>query len=397
MLSIGGWTWSTNFPAAAASDATRQTFAKTAVEFVRDWGFDGVDIDWEYPKDDTEATNMILLFKAIRAELDALGQSSGGYHFQLSMAAPAGSEHFSPLHMKDLGQVLDHVNLMAYDYAGSWSNTTGHDANLYPNPQNMDATPFNTDVAINAYVNGGVPANKIVLGMPIYGRAFTNTEGLGKPYSGVGEGSWENGIWDYKALPKPGTQVQCDTTAQGCYTYDAGSKTLISFDTPDMVKTKVDYLKKKGLGGSMFWEISADKKGADSLVGTANNAMGGLDSTNNNLNYPGSKYDNIKKGSTGGSNPPTGGNPPPSTTTSAAPPPPTGSNPPSSGGTVPQWGQVSFKQSFQLIQCNTNNFSSAVAKAGLALLSARLPTSALPVASGTLTADKCSQWRPTLC
>ena len=146
----------------------------------------------------------------------------------------------------------------------------------------------------------------------------------------------------YNALPKLGTQVQCDTTAQGCYTYDAGSKTLISFDTPDMVKTKVGYLKKKGLGGTMFWEISADKKGADSLVGTAKNAMGSLDSTKNNLNYPDSKYDNIKKGSSDGSNPPTGGKPPSTTTTTT----PTGSNSPSSGGTVPHWGQVSSNNTF---------------------------------------------------
>lgn len=296
MLSIGGWTWSTNFPAAAASAGTRATFAQSAVTIMKDWGFDGIDIDWEYPADDTEATNMILLLKAIRAELDAYAsKSASGHHFQLSIAAPAGPDHYSKLHMADLGQVLDYVNLMAYDYAGSWSNASGHDANLYKNPNNPDATPFNTDDAVNAYVKGGVPANKIVLGMPIYGRAFEQTDDIGKAYSGIGDGSWENGIWDYKVLPKAGATVKYDSVAKAYYSYDAAKKELISFDTPDMVKEKVTYLKGKGMGGSMFWEASADGTGSNSLIGTSISSLGSLDSTDNWLDYPDSAYDNIKK------------------------------------------------------------------------------------------------------
>ncbi|KAI9149142.1 Chitinase 1 [Paramyrothecium foliicola] len=297
MLSIGGWTWSTNFPSAASTAANRANFAKSAVTIMKDWGFDGIDIDWEYPTDATQASNMILLLQAVRSELDAYSaQYAGGYHFQLTIAAPAGPDQYSKLRLRELGQVLDYINLMAYDYAGSWSTHSGHNANLYASASNPNSTPFNTDAAVRAYIAGGVPAHKIVLGMPIYGRSFQSTSGIGQPFSGIGSGSWENGVWDYKALPKAGSTVSCDSSVQACYSYDANSKELISFDTPNMIRTKVSYLKNLNLGGSMFWEASADKKGADSLIGTSFSALGSRDTTQNFLSYPNSQYANIVQG-----------------------------------------------------------------------------------------------------
>nr|AAV98691.1 basic chitinase [Akanthomyces lecanii] len=297
MLSIGGWTWSTNFPAAASSASSRKTFAQSAVGFMKDWGFDGIDIDWEYPADATQAQNMILLLQAVRDELDSYAaQYAKGHHFLLSIAAPAGPENYNKMKLADLGKVLDYINLMTYDFAGSWSNFTGHDANLYASKDNVNSTPFNTNDAVQAYIKGGVPANKIVLGMPIYGRSFQKTEGIGKPYSGIGSGSWENGVWDYKALPKAGSTVKCDDAVAGCYSYDASTQELISFDTPAVISTKVSWLKGQGLGGSMFWEASADKKGSDSLISTSRKGLGGLDSAQNYLDYPNSKYENIKNG-----------------------------------------------------------------------------------------------------
>ena len=153
MLSIGGWTWSTNFATAAASDAARSTFAKSAVEIMKDWGFDGIDIDWEYPTDDVQAGNMISLLKTVRQELDSYSvKFADNYHFQLSIAAPAGTEHIGVLHLADLSKHLDHVNIMGYDYAGSWSRASGHASNLFGNPDNPNSTPFNTNAAVEAYI-----------------------------------------------------------------------------------------------------------------------------------------------------------------------------------------------------------------------------------------------------
>ncbi|KAL2127142.1 hypothetical protein VTI74DRAFT_11263 [Chaetomium olivicolor] len=297
LLSIGGWTYSPTFPAAASTASSRALFASSAVKILADLGFDGIDIDWEYPANPTEAANFVLLLQAVRSALDAYSaKNAGGYHFLLTIAAPAGPQNYNKLSLSQVAGAVDFINLMAYDYAGSWDTIAAHQANLYPNPSNTNSTPFSTDVAVRDYIAAGVPAAKLVLGMPIYGRGFTNTAGLGQPYSGVGSGSWEPGIWDYKVLPKAGSSVFYDDVAGATYSYDNTTKELISFDTADMVRKKVAYLKGKGLGGSMFWEASSDRVDDGSLIGASYSSLGGIDASLNCLSYPASQYDNVRAG-----------------------------------------------------------------------------------------------------
>ncbi|KAI0146187.1 endochitinase [Xylariaceae sp. FL1272] len=282
------------FAAAASTATTRANFAKTAVTLVKDWGFDGIDIDWEWPASDTEATNMVSLLQAIRTELDSYSaQYAGGYRFILSVALPAGPDNYSKLKLSQMNSIVDQFNMLAYNYAGSWDTTSGHQANLYKDASHPTNTPFSTDAALKAYIAAGASASKITMGIPLYGRAFESTGGIGQAYSGVGSGSWENGIWDYKVLPRSGTEIY-DSVAGASYSYDSSTKELISYDNVDMVTKKAAYIKSNGLAGAMFWEASGDRTGSGSLIATTYNSFGSLDNTQNLLSYPNSKYANIK-------------------------------------------------------------------------------------------------------
>jgi len=188
--------------------------------------------------------------------------------------------------------------------AGGWDAQTGHQANIYKSPSNPSSTPFSANDAITYYTTAGrIDPSEMVLGMPIYGRAFLNTDGPGRSYNGVGApepGSWEAGTWDYKALPRPGAQEFFDPSLIASWSYDAGKRMMVTYDTPECERRKVDYIKEKGLGGAMWWESSADKTGDGSLIGTVASALGGgdfggLDQNENLLSYPRSKYDNLRR------------------------------------------------------------------------------------------------------
>ncbi|KAG8529303.1 uncharacterized protein KY384_005939 [Bacidia gigantensis] len=242
LLSIGGWTYSSNFAQPASTQAGRDTFAKSAVDLVKNLGLDGkllrsheipqfmksigLDVDWEYPADDTQARNFVLLLNRTRAKL----------------------------HLKEMDKHLNAWHLMAYDYAGSWDTQAGHQSNINACKSNPSATPFSTQTAVAAYKAAGISASKIVLGMPLYGRAFMNTEGPGQPFQGVGEGSWENGVWDFKVLPKAGAVEKWDQESGASYSFDQGQKMMVSYDNKQAAQTKAAYIRDQGLGGGMWWE-----------------------------------------------------------------------------------------------------------------------------------------------
>lgn len=301
LLSIGGWTYSSNFVAPMSTPAGRTRFTQTGVKLLEDLGLDGLDIDWEYPQDANQAQNYVDLLRELRAELTKAEQKRGsGTHFYLTVACPAGPANIKNLDISGMNQYLDFWNLMAYDYAGSWDSTAGHQANLYPSQQDPTSTPFSTQAAVDLYLKGGVTPNKMVLGMPLYGRAFQQTTGPGARFSGVGEGSWENGIWDYKVLPKTGAQEHFDAQIGASWSFDVRSGAMVSYDTSNMTIMKADYVRRNGLGGGMWWESSGDKPhGQGSLIEQFVLSSGGrdaLEQTQNCLSYPDSQYDNLRNG-----------------------------------------------------------------------------------------------------
>ncbi|KAF7114070.1 hypothetical protein CNMCM5793_007050 [Aspergillus hiratsukae] len=304
LLSIGGWTLSANLTQGTSTDAGRNTFAQSAAKMVLDYGFDGIDIDWEYPQNEIEAQGYVSLLQKCREALD--GAAGPNRRFLLTIACPAGPNNYSKLKLREMTPFLDFYNLMSYDYAGSWDTIAGHQANLFPSGGNPSSTPFSTIQAINYYTQvGGVPPSKIVLGMPLYGRDFLSTNGPGTPYSGNGAGSWERGVWDYKALPQPGATESFDPQAGASWSYDPATRAMVSYDTVAAAEMKVDFIKMHGLGGGMWWEASGDKGGkaankADgSLIGTFVEGIGGvnaLEQRENNLDYHESRFDNLRAG-----------------------------------------------------------------------------------------------------
>ena len=295
LLSIGGATYSSNFAQPASTPSGRSKFASSTVSLVQELGLDGIDINWENIDGDIQAENFVSLLQEVRNALDASSASLiPRYNFTLTAACPAGPSSYEVLQLHEMDQYIDFWNLMAYDYAGPWSTVTSHQANLFFT--DAESTPFSTQSAVEYYLSQGIPASKIVLGMPVYGRAFDHSKGIGTPFSGVGKGTWEAGIYDFKELPLPGAVETFDNKSGASYSYDSMNEELISYDTVEAARRKAAWIQQLGLGGGMWWEASADERGDNSLIQNVVAALGGdpnLQNSSNLLHYPNSTYENI--------------------------------------------------------------------------------------------------------
>ncbi|KAJ7096316.1 glycoside hydrolase [Mycena epipterygia] len=305
LLSIGGWTYSPRFHPVVVSDNLRANFVRSSIELLENFGLDGLDIDYEYPQSHEQAVGYTKLLKELRQGLDAHAHTKGAdYKFLLTIAAPCGPDNYQKLQVKEMDKHLDFWNMMAYDFSGSWDSIANHQANVF-------GGPISASIAINWYISQGVERSKIIMGIPLYGRSFMNTEGPGKPFNGIGPGSWETGVYDYRALPLPGSHVFRDEKAMASWTYDYEKKEMVSFDTEEVARWKGEYIRTEGLGGAMVWELSGDKgsprEGMDggpgkdpqpgrSLVKVIGEAMGEPDRSHNWLHYEKSRFDNMRKG-----------------------------------------------------------------------------------------------------
>lgn len=279
LISLGGWTWSRGF-ASAARPENRQAFVASCIDAyirgnlpVTDGAggtaaaagvFDGIDLDWEYPAacglscgTPEDNANFTALLAEFRSQLNAVRPG-----LLLTIAAGAGIDKIRVTNPAAYHQYLDYINVMTYDFHGTWDAQTNHHSALFDSPNDPstgDVRLYNTNDAIEAFLSRGVPASKLNVGIGFYGRGWT---GVANVNNGLYEngtaapGTYEAGNEDYKVLKNRAGTIYTDANARATWKYDGN--TFWSYDTPAMVIEKMSYVKAQNLGGAFFWEFSGD-------------------------------------------------------------------------------------------------------------------------------------------
>ncbi|AJS59949.1 glycosyl hydrolase family 18 protein [Paenibacillus sp. IHBB 10380] len=281
IISVGGWSWSNRFSDVAATAATREVFANSAVEFLRKYQFDGIDLDWEYPVGGglagnsyrpADKQNHTLLLQAVRDKLNA-AEIVDGKQYLLTIASGASPTYVANNELSSIANILDWINIMTYDFNGGWQTVSAHNSPLYSDPAAAaagvpDAADFNIQAGVQNYLNAGVPANKIVLGTPFYGRGWSSCQNSGNGQyqncSAATTGTWEKGVYDFTDLQnsyinKNGYTRYWNDVAKVPYLFNPSNGNFISYDDVESFGHKTNFIKSKGLGGAMFWDFSGDR------------------------------------------------------------------------------------------------------------------------------------------
>lgn len=269
VVSVGGWNGSGKFSDAALTSESRSAFAASAVAFVRKYGFDGIDVDWEYPVSGglssntaraADKGNFTLLMAALRKALDAAG-AKDNKHYLLSFAGASESFYAKNVQLDKLAQYADYGFLMAYDMHGSWNKYTDFNAPLYAPPEASGQPKWNCDAAVRLWTNGGFPKSKMILGIPFYGNVYDGVKnannGLYQKYASVGALPFD-GIAS-KYLGSPSYKRYFHETAKVPWLF--GNSVFVSYEDAQSAALKARYIAGSGLKGAGVWELSQNRDG----------------------------------------------------------------------------------------------------------------------------------------
>jgi chitinase len=252
------------FTLCSADPALRETVGKSSAALVTDYGFDGVDFDWEYPcvpsngVDSAVADrhNFTLLCREVRRILDAARKGC-----LLTIAAGADLYYVESVELPELVKVLDHIALMTYDLKSGFHALAGHHTQLFSSTG--DVFRNSCDQALRLFHQAGVPKEQLLLGAAFYSRKWENIKDrnhgflqISKTGGGYGPNFAEL-MADY--INKNGYVRYWDDEAKAPWLFNGS--TFLSYDDVESISHKCGYVKKEGYGGIFYWEHRCDPTG----------------------------------------------------------------------------------------------------------------------------------------
>ncbi len=282
MISLGGASSANaaGFAYAASTPALRSQLAASCIDLFINGNiadgisaadlFDGIDIDWEFPSA-ADKHNFTLLLQEFRNQLDALGKTNHR-HYLLSIFAPAGSQNYSNIELAKVAGQLDFFNLQGYDLNGTWETVTNHAASIFDSRADPNfGQGLDDEAVVGAYLRAGVPARKLVLGVPLYGYGWTGVPNV------------DNGLYQSSTGPAPSpTGDTLETAGVATFLtlqaltgfehhfypkriaqtiYDPATLTFWTYDDASVAFAKalyVDLSVPGGLGGAFVWAFKDD-------------------------------------------------------------------------------------------------------------------------------------------
>ncbi len=260
LLSLGGWGWDKQFASIVSKPEWEDRYARSVMEMVDQFDYDGIDFDWEYPDTKEEVPGFERLTRRFRKELDELGKKKGR-SMVVTMAASSNPGTLKWLDKAFLLETMDWVNVMTYDFTGNWTDYAGHHSPLHASSKQPGGARRSTEASMKYLLEErGIPANRLAVGIPLYGHGFN----VAVPYATT-KGAPKTRVpgGDYRSIHKlqaeAGWTRKWDDETKNPWLISTKSPVVIGYDDAESVAIKTEWAMKQGFRGVFFWQIHGDR------------------------------------------------------------------------------------------------------------------------------------------